>query len=93
MDCTTMTITRFECGLYDYGAVVRDDNSLTLIQPACFTVLVKSDEHEQSNSIAFYVPIAKTDSVIPDDNWEESLIILDKPVPAFNTDTKTEDKP
>ena len=93
MDCPTMTISRFECGIYDYGSVARDDDSLTLIQPACFTLLTKSDEHDHSNGIAFYVPIAETDSIIPDDNWEESLIILNKPVPAFNTDTKTEDKP
>ncbi|MBQ9816750.1 MAG: hypothetical protein IJM59_04715 [Proteobacteria bacterium] len=94
MDCSAMTATRFECGIYDYGSIKREnDLSQTQIQPACFIALIKPDTTKHSNSIAFYIPIAETDSIIPDNNWNESLIILDKPVPSFDTSTKTEDKP
>ncbi len=91
IDCSAMAATRFECGIYDYGSTERDNNNIALIQPACFTI-IKKDTSEHSDEIAFYVPIAETNSIIPDENWKESLIVLDMPVPVFDTSTKTEDK-
>lgn len=75
LNCENAKISRLECGLYDYGNLERYGGKSNLIQPACYVQIDELPGTKEFSGIIYFVPIAELDSIVPDANWKESLII------------------
>lgn len=68
------TVDRFECGIYDPGALHRYNNVVNSLQPACFISARASQNDAQS--YATFIPLLEREFIVVDQNWVETGMIV-----------------